>query len=60
MNSVIDDTLTIEHNFTAYIRYIITLINGENRHSQIPGCSVHNQRIERLWKDVFTQVIEKY
>ena len=38
----------------------ITLINGEYRHSHYPERSVYNQRTERLWKDVFTQVIQKY
>ena len=30
------------------VALFITLINGEERHSHIPGRSVHNQRIERL------------
>ncbi|CAL8235936.1 unnamed protein product [Boreogadus saida] len=33
---------------------------GPNRNSHITGRSVHNQRIERLWRDVYTQVLDLF
>ena len=35
-------------------------VNGDNRNSAIVGSSVHNQRIERLWRDVYVKVLDKY
>lgn len=43
-----------------HIEKLMNAINGQNHNSFISGKSVHNIRIDRLWRDVFTKVIEKY
>lgn len=36
------------------------IMNGDHRHSHVTGRSVYNIRTERLWRDVFIQVCQKY
>lgn len=43
-----------------HIRSLMDHLNGSDRGSHISGRSVHNQRIERLWRDVFLKVLQKF
>ena len=35
-------------------------LSGDNSRNLIWGSSAHNQRIERLWRDVFAKVLDRY
>ncbi|XP_062870184.1 uncharacterized protein LOC134332458 [Trichomycterus rosablanca] len=42
------------------VALLMNLVQGIERRSHITGESIHNQRIERLWRDVFLHVLEPF
>ena len=43
-----------------HVETLMNVLNGENRRIVMQGPSVHNQRIERFWKDEFCKVLSKF
>ena len=44
----------------SHVRGLMEAINVAERNSAIVGQSVHNQGIERLWRDVYAKILDRY
>ncbi len=42
------------------LAHFMVLLRGEGRGSHLTGRSVHNQRIEHLWRDVFADCLSLF
>ena len=42
------------------VNFLMDKLIGDNRRNLMKGSSVHNQRIERFWRDVFMEFLDRY
>ena len=59
MVSEVGSVLT-ENQSSAMSIFLMDKLIGDNRRNLMKGSSVHNQRIERFWRDVFMEFLDRY